>query len=241
MIYLYAWYKPVSKKTFHTIILAVFLLTLFGCGGKSNDKSQGIIMYKVTYPKMDKSNFMMDFMPDKMIMKFKDGKYATSLTAGMGMFKSNFIVDKEGNQFSQAVKLINKKYSLTLKGEAIANAVEKLPKHNIEITGETKKILDYHCNKAIVIVDNESHDAFEVYYTDKIEIEDPNWGTVFSPIDGVMLTYQYEKYDVCMRFEAIKIKFTEIDDSEFEIEDDYIGLTEEAMDKEMQEIFDSFN
>lgn len=241
MIYLYAWYKPVSKKVLHTIIASVFILALFGCGGKSSDKSQGIIMYKVTYPKMDKSNFMMDFMPDKMIMKFKDGKYMTSLSAGMGMFNSQFIVDKENDQFSQAVKLINKKYKLTLQGEAITKSMEKIPAHNIELTGETKKILNYHCNKAIVIVDNDSHDAFEVYYTDKIEIEDPNWGTVFSPINGVMLAYQYEKYDVCMKFEAIKIKFTEIDDSEFEIDDDYVGLNEDEMNKEMQEIFDSFN
>jgi hypothetical protein len=44
-----------------------------------------------------------------------------------------------------------------------------------------------------------------------------------------------------MRFEAISIKFTDIDDSEFDIDEDYIKLDEEAMNKEMQEIFDSFN
>lgn len=198
-------------------------------------------MYKVTYPKMDKNNFMMDFMPNKMVMKFKEDKYVTSLSAGMGMFNSKFIVDKNNSQFSQAVKLINKKYQLNLKGKAIDIAAQKIPKHNIEPTGDIKKILNYNCNHAIVTVDNESHDAFEIYYTDKINIEDPNWGTPFAPINGVLLVYQYEKYDVCMRFEAISIKFTEIDDSEFEIDEDFIELGEEAMDKEMQEIFDSFN
>jgi GLPGLI family protein len=228
------------KKTIY-IIPVLFLLTLFGCGGKSSDKNQGIILYKVTYPKMDKGNFMMDFMPDKMVLKFKDDKYITELTAGMGMFKSNFIVDKNNDQFSQIVKLINKKYALSLEGEAIGEAINKLPKHHVELTGETKKILNYHCKQAIVTVDNDSHDAFTVYYTDQINISDPNWCNQFSEINGVMLEYQYEKYDVCMRFEAKKIKFTEIDDSEFEIDEDFVFISEDEMDKEMQEIFDSFN
>lgn len=229
------------KKTFHITAVIVLLLILFGCGGRSTVKNQGVILYKVTYPKMDKGNFMIDFMPDQMVMKFKEDKYVTSLTAGMGMFKSSFIVDKSDSRFSQAVKLINKKYQLNLEGEAIDIAAQKIPKHTIEPTGEIKKILKYNCNHAIVTVDNESHDAFDIYYTDKINFEDPNWGTPFAPIKGVLLAYQYEKYDVCMRFEAISIKFTEIDDSEFEIDKDYIELGEAAMDKEMQEIFDSFN
>lgn len=228
------------KRLLHITALFVTLF-YFSCSNPSADKNQGIIIYKVTYPKMDKSNFMLDFMPDKMVMKFKDGKYVTILTAGMGMFKSSFIVDKDNDQFSQIVKLINKKYALTLEGEEITESINRLPKFNIELSGDTKKILNFNCNKAIVTVDNEAHDAFEVYYTDKIGIDNPNWSTQFSGINGVMLEYQYEKYDVCMKFEAKSIKFTQIDDSEFEIDKGYTFISELEMDKEMQEIFDSFN
>ncbi len=223
------------------IVALIALLISFGCGNEISEKNQGIIIYKVTYPKMDKNNFMMDFMPDKMVMKFKGGKYVTMLTAGMGMFKSSFIVNQDNDQFSQAVKLINKKYALTLEGEQISKSIENLPGYNIEFTDDYKKILNYNCKKAIVTVDNESHDAFEVYYTDRINIENPNWGTQFNSIDGVLLEYQYEKYDVCMRFEAKSIKFIEISDSEFDIDKGYEFISEKEMDKEMQEIFDSFN
>ena len=234
------WTYCALKKLFHISIIFTLLCSL-GCGTAITDKNQGIISYKVTYPKMDKNNFMLDFMPDKMIMKFKGDRYVTILTAGMGMFKSSFIVDKDNDQFSQIVKLINKKYALTLEGEAISKSIEKLPAFSVEMTGDTKKILNYNCNKAIVTVDNETHDAFEVYYTDRIPIENPNWCTQFSGINGVMLEYQYEKYDVCMKFEAKSIKFTKIDDSEFEIDKDFKLISEIQMDKEMQEIFDSFN
>ena len=240
MIYLYLALYKALKKAFHILIISIFL-TLLSCSGDSSNKSQGIIAYKVTYPKMDKHNLMFDFMPTKMVLKFKNNNYITSLSAGMGMFKTNFIVDQEANQFSQMVKLINKKYILTLKGNEITESLSQLPVFHVEHTGETKKILNYTCKKAIVTVGNESNDAFTVFYTDEINIDNPNWSNEFKEIDGVMLEYQYEKYGVCMRFKAKNIKFTEIDDSEFQIDEKYEHISEIEMNKEMQEIFDSFN
>lgn len=222
------------------ILITIVSLSFIGCGGKSTGNSEGIIAYKVTYPKMDRKNFMLDFMPKKMVLKFKDNRYKTSLSAGMGMFKTNFIINPEEHQFSQMVKLIDKKYILTLKGNEITKSISRLPTYNIEHTGETKKILNYVCEKAIITVNNASNDAFTVFYTDKINIENPNSTNQFEGINGVMLEYQYEKYGICMRFKAQDIKFTTIENSEFEIDQSYIAISELDMDKEMQDIFDSF-
>jgi GLPGLI family protein len=227
------------KKALY-ILITIFSLSFIGCGGKPAGKSEGIIAYKVSYPKMDKKNFMLDFMPKKMVLKFKNNKYKTSLSAGMGMFKTNFVIDPDEHQFSQMVKLIDKKYKLTLKGDEVRESISKLPTYHVEYTGETKKILNYVCEKAVITVDNESNDAFTVFYTDKINIETPNSTNQFEDIKGVMLEYQYEKYGICMRFEAQDIKFTEIDDAEFEIDEEYSSISEVEMDKEMQDIFDSF-
>jgi GLPGLI family protein len=228
-------------KKITNILIIIFSLSFLGCGGDSSSDSQGVILYKVSYPKMNKHNLMYDFMPKKMVLKFKDDKYVTNLSAGMGMFKTSIIVDKEEDQFSQMVKLINKKYILTLEGDDIQKSLDNLPKYHIEYTGETKKILNYVCNKAIITVNNEANDAFTVYYTDRIKIETPNWSNQFKGIDGVLLEYQYEKYGVVMKFEAKKITFTEVEDFEFDIDEKYESITEAAMNSEMQEIFDSFN
>ena len=240
MIYLCLVYFLMLKKVIN-ILIVIISISLLSCGGGSSSDSQGIIVYKVSYPKMNKHNLMYDFMPKKMVLKFKDDKYVTNLSAGMGMFKTSIIVDKDEDQFSQMVKLINKKYILTLQGENITKSLENLPKYHIEYSGETKKILNYVCSKAIITVDNEANDAFTVYYTDRIKIETPNWSNQFKGIDGVLLEYQYEKYGVSMKFEAKDIKFTEVDDVEFEVDEKYESITEAAMNTEMQEIFDSFN
>lgn len=233
--------KLVLNKLFNLIILLLAVtFTFVGCGDGVSNKTEGVIEYKVTYPKMEKDNFMRDFMPDKMHVKFKDNTYSNSLSAGMGMFKSSFICNKSNSEYIQIVKLINKKYALKLDGDGIAKSMASKPAYTIEFTDEVKEIIGYHCNKAIVNVNNEAQDAFTVYYTDKINIETPNWCNEYVEIPGVLLEYQYEKYGVCMRFTASKIEFKKVDDEEFLLPTGYTLISEPEMDKEMQEIFDSF-
>jgi len=229
-----------KKNSRLTIVLFSILLT-YSCGDQLSTKSQGEIHYKVTYPKMDKENFMRDFMPEKMMLTFKDDKYMTTLSAGMGMFKINFLFDLPNKELTQMVKLINKKYFLKLNNEEIAASISKQPKFSIEFMDETKTILGYKCKQALITINNGLNDVFTVAYTDEINVKTPNWPNQFSIINGILLEYQYEKYGVCMRFTANKIHFKKIKDSEFEIPEDYSRLNEAEMDKEMQEIFDSFN
>lgn len=224
----------------HFYLLLFGVIFLSSCKDSISDKSEGVIEYKVTYPKMDKTNFMLDFMPKEMRMYFKDNKYITTITAGMGTFKTEFVCDQAANEFFQLVKLINKKYVLKLTGEEIPKTLESLPEYQIEFTDEYKEILGYTCKKAIVTINNESNDAFSVYYTNEINIENPNWCNQFAPIKGVMLEYQYDKYDICMRFEAKKITYEKVKDNVFEIPSDYKAVTFDEMEQEMTEIFDSF-
>ena len=221
-----------------TILLISLIFTR--CSDSVSNQTEGVIEYGISYPKMDKDNFMRDFMPSKMKFSFKEDTYSNSFSAGMGMFKSSFICNKDDESFTQMVKLINKKYALTLSGDEISKSMSLKPSYSVEFTNDIKNIIGYNCNKAIVTVNNEAQDAFIVYYTDKINIETPNWCNEFIEIPGVMLEYQYEKYGVCMRFIAEKIKFKKIDEDEFSLPSEYKIISEPEMEKEMQEIFDSF-
>lgn len=224
----------------YTLLIFGLISFLFSCKNGVSDKTEGVINYEITYPKMDKTNYMLGFMPTEMNLYFKDNKYVTLISAGMGTFKTNFICDKAQDELFQLVKLINKKYVLELKGEEIKYANTLLPNFNIEFIDDAKEILGYMCKKAIVTVDNETHDAFTVYYTDAIKIEDPNWCNQFAPIKGVMLEYQYEKYDICMRFKAKKVNFEKVEDAIFDIPKEYQKLSVEEMEQEMTKIFESF-
>ena len=227
------------KKTLY-ILLIILSSSLIGCREEANENAEGVISYKVTYPKMDKTNFMFEFMPKKMELIFKNDKYITNLSAGIGLFKTSFIVDKNEGEFIQLIKLVDKKYILTLTEEKVEESLLNLPPLTTEYTGETKQILNYACKKAIITINDGSNDVFTLFYTDQINIKTPNWCSQFKGIKGVLLEYQYEKYNVCMRFTAEKIAFKKINDTEFEIDKKYVSLSESDLEKEMQEIFDTF-
>lgn len=227
-------------KFLKLLTLVLISLIFSRCGDGVSDQTEGVIEYGITYPKMDKDNFMKDFMPSKMKFAFKDDTYSNSFSAGMGMFKSSFVCNKNDQEFFQMVKLINKKYALKLCGDEIFKSTKSKPSYSVEFTNDVKNIIGYNCNKAIVTVNNEQQDAFIVYYTDKIKIDTPNWCNEFVEIPGVMLEYQYEKYGICMRFSAKKITFKKVDDEEFLLPTEYKIISEPEMEKEMQEIFASF-
>ncbi len=234
--------KKMRFNNLTKLFVFIFIsLVISSCGDGVSNKTEGVIEYKVSYPKMEKDNFMRDFMPEKMIVKFKDNTYTNNLSAGMGMFKSSFICSKENNEYIQLVKLLNKQYAMKLNKDEIAKSMASKPKYTIEFTNEVKEILGFHCTKAIVNMNNEAQDAFTVFYTENLNIENPNWCNEFVDIPGVMLEYQYEKYGVCMRFTADKIEYSKINDEEFQIPNGYKLISEPEMDKEMKEIFDSFN
>lgn len=213
---------------------------VISCGGKYEGQSEGEIHFDVSYPKLDKDNFMKDFLPKKMLLKFKDDRVSNTLSAGMGMFQFGMISDIENQQLVRTAKLINKKYALNLHNEEVFNALNKEAAYDIQFTDETKKILGFDCKKIVVTIKDGSNDTFSAYYTDKINIENPNWFNQYSPVKGVLLEYEYEKYDMRMHMVATKIHFKELEENAFEVSEKYLDINEEKMDKEMVELFGSF-
>jgi GLPGLI family protein len=195
----------------------VFAIVLgYGCGNKKagNGISEGVIEYDAE--PVDKAHPMADLAPSKMTVKFKDNKSCVDLSAGMGLFSTSFISDPETHTMIQLVKLLNKKYvhifdTIELKKE---NAVG--PRMVIEKTNETKMIATYKCKKAIIKFPGNEHSSFDVYYTNDISIETPNWSNPFSELDGVLMEYQISQHGLEMHFLAKSVTSSDVDDATFD-------------------------
>lgn len=222
------------------ILAAMFLI---GCSTFEDDgrMAEGVIEYDVSYPKIEEGSILADLLPNKMTMSFKDNVFMTDLTAGFGMFKMNVISFGEDREIAQMVKLINKKYVVKYDEEKIGVTNSREPGVKIELTENMKEIAGFKCKEAIVTIDNEAGEKYTVYYTDEIHIDQPNWFTQLPEIEGVMLEYQVERYDLCSRFTATKVIAQEIDESIFEIPEDYEEIDEKKMDDQMEEIFNSLS
>lgn len=240
--------KKISAKRFNStrpflaaaLLVSVFLLNSCSELVRDDRISEGIIEFKVTYPKLKNSSVLKDFLPNKMTMKFRDNKFHSELSAAFGLFKTNIIAISD-EEYAQTVKLIDKKYAVRYNRKTSEESNARLPAVSIRHTGNTKKLAGYTCKEAIIEVDKPEKEIYKIYYTDEINIEDPNWFTQFADIDGVLMEYQVERYNLCTRFQATSVEATKIEKDIFEVTDEYELISEERLNMEMMDIFEEFS
>ncbi|GAB5538902.1 MAG: hypothetical protein Salg2KO_10050 [Salibacteraceae bacterium] len=210
------------------------MLVAFGCGTddrafKSNI-SEGIIEYQVTYPELDSDNIMLEMLPSKMVMKFKDNKYKSKLETTAGIVEMSVMADYETQKMYNLVKIFSDRYALELDKDAAIALTNKLPQFDLVFKDDAMKIADANCQKAELDFGG-NRENYVFYYTDEIDLKNPNWCTPYNGIEGVLLDYRIENYGMNMHLRATRIVPQVIDDSEFEITDDYEFLSPLEFDK----------
>ena len=228
---------------FRFLFFLSLVALISGCEGLKNDGRlrEGVIEYNVTYPKLDPNSVLIELLPTKMTLSFKDDLFKTDLSAGFGMFKMNVIVRNDDKEVSQLVKLINDRFVVNYDEAAAIASNEQFPKIRLEHTGKVKTIAGFECKEALVTVLNDSNETFTIYYTDQIRLMESNWFTQFTEIEGVLMEYQVERYNLCSRFSALKVTAKEIDDNVFAVPDEYKEIQEQEMNDKMQDIFNNFS
>ncbi len=216
------------KKRLLQSFAGIFLILILGSCGQGNDKAvdEGSIEYTATV--VDQNNPMATLAPSKMIIKFKHNKSCAEMSAGMGLFVTAFVSDPEKKTLTQLVKLLTKKFSLVQNATEIAKENEA---YKFELTPlkETKVIAGYKCQKVHVKMADEFQTEFDVFYTNELSIENPNFANPFYMIDGVLMEYQMKKFGLEMKFTAKTVKKEAIDDATFELPADYKAISAKEM------------
>lgn len=223
---------PFLKALFFSLFI---LVVSQGCGkkGSSSGVSEGVIEYEAEA--IDKTHPMADLAPNKMIVRFKDNMSCIELSAGMGLFSTTFISNPDNFTMTQLVKLLNKRYVHVFDTNELKQE-NSGPKMVIEKTNETKVIASYKCKKAIVKFPGSQIPSFEVFYTNEIGIENPNWCNPFAELDGVLMQYQMKRHGIELRFTAKSVSSADVDDSMFEVPEEYKAIDK----KELDELFNAF-
>ena len=215
-------------RIFLVAILSVFILFFLGCG-HIDEKfiSQGTIEYDASA--VDQENPMASMAPSKMIVKFKNNNSCAEMSAGMGLFTTSFVCNSQTNSLTQLVKLLNKKFALVLNAGELKKENDE---YGIEVipTSETKVIAGYKCLKAHIKSKDKSCSDFDVFYTQDLDLQNPNFANPFYMIGGVLMEYQLKKFGIEMKFTAKSIKKENIDDSIFDLPMDYKKVSKNEMD-----------
>jgi hypothetical protein len=197
----------------------------------TKDISQGIIEYEVTYPDLDSNDIMLEMLPDKMVMTFKNDKFKSNMSAGAGLIEMGIMTDATTRTMYNLVKIFGDRYVLELSGDDVKQMTDVLPPFQLKNLDEELVIAEAACEKVLLDFGISKSESYIFFYTRDIKLKDPNWYTPYNEIEGVLLDYRIENYNMHMRLKATKIIAQEIDDSEFVIDDSYETLTKEEFDK----------
>lgn len=208
------------SKLFIVIIGLFVSFFWIGCEGNFFDQrmNEGVIEYEVSYPTIDDDNIVKTFLPSTMMFTFKDNVFCSELNSSMSQFKVAFISNSNTHELQQIFKLTPKQLYAHIPKHAIdsLNLLE-YGKVSIVLAPDTKNIVGMHCKKAEVWCEiNGEKTSYDVFYTEDIKLEDPNWSLPFHEIKGVPLEYQVNRMGITMHFKAKKIQSQVIEASFFE-------------------------
>ncbi|MCX6180932.1 MAG: hypothetical protein NT150_03245 [Bacteroidetes bacterium] len=171
-------------------------------------------------------------MPSKMEMKFKNNKTSTTLSFGMGLIKMTYLSDNESKTITELNKFMGTKRSFISTEKDLPTLLKGIPPYTIDFIEKQDTIIAaYNCKKAIVHVKGEHPYDFTAYYTEDIQLQDPNWATPFKEIKGVLMEYQVEQYNIIMRFTAKTVEMIEQDDADFKMPDDFKLVSPKEIDE----------
>ncbi len=200
---------------------------------------EGVITYRVTYPYANTDGLMAAFLPEEMRMKFEENRYMTEISSAK-VFKNAFFADREDSMAIQGLKLMNKKVRVTMNKREVKELLEGFPEMTVFHSRGRDTIAGYPCKKAIAIFSDIDKPSVQVYYTDRIAIDDPNWCNQYRKIGGVLMGYEIERFGVRMRLRARKVEPRTVKEEEFKMEG-YKEVSMEEMEKELKEIMETFD
>lgn len=201
---------------------------------------EGTIEYTVTYPNVSPDDFMTSFLPKDLTLVFKGNIQKLEMVAGMGVFKSSYIIDSDKKTVAQSLKLMSNKVTTFIDKNAQYHFNKGYTEAKIEFVEGTKTIAGYECKKAIASFPNSTRKPVELYYTEDIKIKDSNWYNPYKDVPGTLLSFEMELYSMLLKIEATNINLNQIEVAEFTVPTEYKVISSEAMDKEVQSVFDAF-
>lgn len=231
-------FTPSIYKRIHYFLILSFIAASCDSGIFESGLDEGIIEYRIEYPYLEDDHIMMDLLPKKMEMTFKDGEYRNEISAGMGLFKTSIIKEKENQKLIHTIKLLNKKMASELDAQDAKRLNIEFDHLSFQPTGGKKEIAGYSCQEVLATVNGDSIWEFKLYFTDEIDIPNSNYLNPFQEIEGVLMQYEMINHDLHMLFTAESVHKKEVKREDILLADDYLIVTPTNLENELDAIFD---
>jgi GLPGLI family protein len=225
-------------------LLQFFLLALLGAGCSSGLRSkaltEGTIEYSLCFPEYDPNGLMAGMLPEKTTLYFTPDQQLADLSAGMGVFRTSMVVNTPKHEMDYHMSVMSKKLVSTLSPRDLAMFNQESQAVSIIYTDERDSIAGYPCRKALALFNGLNEPEVELWYTDAIDIQQPNWFGPYAEIPGVLLQYEMVQYGMRMRLTATSITPGPVDQQKFAPREDFQHVEPAVLHKELEEVLSTF-
>ncbi|HOG19733.1 MAG TPA: hypothetical protein PKW37_04750, partial [Salinivirgaceae bacterium] len=174
-------------------------------------------------------------MPEKLVVYYTNDYIYYKAEGWMGFFSSAQIINTKDSTRTLIAKFLDKKYaniqSLSDKPLKFENSDHLLISDNINLL----KFKGFDAVECDIKLSGEYNCEKKVIYTNQFNIDNPNIGTPFHCINGILLNYTISTMGVPVMIEFINSKDTTVSNLMFAISDDYQIVDREKFEAVFEE------
>lgn len=232
-----------TRPTKVLIISALMAPLLSACGtGLLTPKvDEGVIEYALSFPDYDPNGIMAGMLPERTTVTFANNMQVAELSAGMGIFRTAMVTDNKEKAMDYHLSLMSKKMvaHMVPRDLLMFNKDGGIP--TIIFTNEVDTIAGYPCKRAVAVFSKIDQPEIELWYTDRIDMQNPNWFGPFADVPGVLLRYDVVQYGMRMRLDAISVQPGKVDPAKFKVKEDHDAVAPDVLHHELAEVLGTFS
>lgn len=230
------------RRSVLPVMLAIILAGT-GCGRSflGSMGTEGTIEYAMFFPDMDPDGLMTDMLPNKATLNFNRDHQSLDLSAGMGIFKSSMVVNTPKQVVDYHMSVMGKSLVAEFRPRDLTSLNKVRPTLAVVHTLARDTIAGLPCKQAFLIYDDISVPEVEVWYTEELDLEQPNWYSPFSEIPGVLMRYEVVQHNIRMRMEASVVRLEPVDSKKFAIKPDHQQVSPDVLYQQMDEVLGVFS
>ena len=210
------------------LILAVTCNSCLTKGGKYID--EGEIHYNIDYSGTVGS-IPVEVMPKNLIVSFKDDKILFEMISSIGNSGIVNLSNPDEDIYDTYFSLLTIKYYYAAEKGETYPGFEAMQGMEVHKTEKTSVICGFNCKNAEVTFPSDRSKIYDVWYTNEINVKDPNASSPFHEIDGVMMGFFFLIGHSELRFTAETVYKKDIPDQMFARRAKFVRVSREDLIK----------
>ncbi len=197
-------------------------------GGKYRHMKEGEIYYAIRYIH-NSSTISKELMPKELVISFRNDLIATRLKAPVGNLGVSTVINPAENVYDTYLNILSFRYCFEGNEQDIQPGFQSMAGIRFRETGKKSIICGFNCHEVMVELPG-SDSVRYIWYTNEIDVENPNRMTPYKDIKGVLMEFFYIIGGAEMQFTADEVLAKKIPDKEFEKKKNYRKVSSRYLD-----------